>query len=38
METFGTIRERSYVRNRLDKVSDSKEMSVDVYGTEPVRK
>lgn len=33
METFGTIRERSYVRNRLDKVSDSKEMSVDVYGT-----
>ena len=23
METFGTIRERSYVRNRLDKVSDS---------------
>ena len=33
METFGTIREKSYVRNRLDKVIDDNSLTLDVYGT-----
>lgn len=33
MESFGTIREKNYVRNRLDKVIDDNTLTLDAYGT-----
>lgn len=33
MKNFGSIRERNYVKNRLDEVTDSNEMTLDIYGT-----
>ena len=33
MKDFGSIREKNYVKNRLDKVTDSNEMTLDIYGT-----
>lgn len=33
METFGSIRERNYVRNRLSKVADDNTLTLDEYGT-----
>ncbi len=33
MASFGTIRERNYVRNRLDKVVDDDALTPDAYGT-----
>lgn len=33
MSEFGSIRERNYVRNRLDKVIDDNTLTLDIYGT-----
>lgn len=33
MEIFGNIRERNYIKKRLDKITDSYELTKDAYGT-----
>lgn len=33
MESFGKIREKNYIRNRLDKVIDDNTLTLDAYGT-----
>lgn len=33
MESFGSIREKNYKRNRLDKVTDDNSLTLDSYGT-----